>query len=234
MLRVLTLCLSFGLPALALANPPTAREETAATRQAREAIRAAERQATQLPEALRAEREALERIPRDAEHPRLDLPGHDTLGPVLGVETTRLWSLSEDSAPPPLLLLVSFSLPEASLRALAEDAARLKAPLVLRGLVNDSMEDTAQRVAAFSKQTGIGFAIDPTLFSRFGADRVPTLILPLESLRACTEQDCPAPAHVRVTGEASLAYLLEQVERRAAQPQARERAKALRLKLGTP
>lgn len=234
MLRLLIVCLGFFLPVLAPASPPTADEEAAATRQAREVIHAAERQATQLPEALRAEREALGRIPSDAKHPRLDLPRLDALGPVLGEEPTRPWSLSENSGPPPLLLLVSFSLPEASLRALAEDAERLQAPLVLRGLVNDSMEDTAQRIAAFSKQTGIGFAIDPTLFSRFGADRVPTLILPLESLRACNDHDCPAPAHVRVTGEASLAYLLEQVERRAAHPQARERAKALRLKLGTP
>lgn len=234
MLRLLTIGLLVGLPAIALANPPSASEEAAAVRQAREAIRAAEQPAAQQPEVLRAEREALGRISDAAAHPQLDLPHQDALGPLLGEAPARVWSAGEGSPPPRLLVLVSFSLPEATLRALAKDAARLQAPLVLRGLVNDSMEDTAKRIAALSQKTGIGFAIDPTLFSRFGTDRVPTLILPLEPLHACTVQECPAPAHVRVTGEASLDYLLEQVERRAAQPRAREQAKALRLKLDTP
>lgn len=234
MLRLLTICLGFGLSVLALASPPSVSEEAAASQQAREAIRAAEQQAKQLPDALRAEREALGKLPTDAAHPRLSLPDLPSAEAMLGQDESRPWSLGEASPPPPLLVLVSFSLPEASLRALAEDAARLQAPLVLRGLVNDSMDDTAKRIAAFSKQTGISFAIDPTLFSRFGADRVPTLILPLEPLQACTDKECPAPAHVRVTGEASLGYLLDQVERRAKPPLARERAKALRLKLEKP
>ena len=236
MLRLLSLCLWLGLATMARAQEPSAREQTQARQQAREALSEAERRAgtPQLKELLRADQEALRGIPGATTNPRFDLPDSPLAGPGLASGEPRDWSLAEGSPPPPLLVLVSFAIPDTELRTLAEDAARLKAPLVLRGLVNDSMEETAKRVAALSKQAGVSFAIDPTLFSRFGVDRVPTLILPLEPLRACTAESCPAPAHVRVTGLASLGYLLEQFERRAAQPRAREQAKALRLKLGTP
>ena len=234
MLRLLSLCLWLGLATMARAQEPSAREQTQARQQAREALSEAERRAgtPQLKELLRADQEALRGIPDATAQPRFSLPDSPLagLGPERG--EPRDWSLAEASAPPPLLLLVSFSMPDTELRSLAEDAAKLGAPLVLRGLVNDSMEETAKRVAALSKQAGVSFAIDPTLFSRFGADRVPTLILPLEPLRACTTDACPAPAHVRVTGVASLGYLLEQFERRATEPRARAQAKALRLKLG--
>lgn len=236
MLRLLSLCLWLGISAAAQAQEPNTREQAQARQQAREAVREAERQANAPPlkEMLRTDQEALRAIPGTTANPRLDLPNPALTGPILRDGEPRDWSLAEASPPPPLLVLVSFSMPDAELRSLAEDAAKLHAPLVLRGLVNDSMEETAKRVAALSKQAGVSFAIDPTLFSRFGADRVPTLILPLEPLRACTADACPTPAHVRVTGVASLGYLLEQFERRATPPRAREQAKALRLKLGTP
>lgn len=236
MLRLLSLCLWLGLAATAHAQEPSARGEARAEQQARDAVAETERRADtpQLKELLRTDQEALRSIPGATANPRFDLPDPPLAG--LGLESgePRDWSLAETSPPPPLLVLVSFSMPDAELRSLAEDAAKLRAPLVLRGLVNDSMEETAKRVAALSKQAGVSFAIDPTLFSRFDADRVPTLILPLEPLRACTADACPTPAHVRVTGVASLGYLLEQFERRATLPRAREQAKALRLKLGTP
>lgn len=238
MLRLLSLCLwlSLAATATATAQEPSARDQAQAKQQARDAVGEAERRAgtPQIKELLRTDQEALRSLPGAATPPRFNLPDPPLAG--LGLESgePRDWSLAEGSPPAALLVLVSFAMPDAELRTLAEDAARLKAPLVLRGLVDDSMEETAKRVAALSKLAGVSFAIDPTLFSRFGVDRVPTLILPLEPLRACTSENCPAPAHVRVTGLASLGYLLEQFERRAAEPRAREQAKALRLKLGAP
>lgn len=236
MLRLLSLCLWLGCAATALAQEPTSGEQAQAQRQARDAVTEAERQANapHLKEILRSDQNALRAVPDAAANPRLTLPNTAPTEPNFRGVEPRDWSLAEGSAPPPLLVLVSFSMPEAELLTLAVDAAKLGVPLVLRGLVNDSMDETAKRVAVFSKQAGVSFAIDPTLFSRFGADRVPTLVLPLEPLRACTADDCPAPAHVRVTGLASLGYLLEQFERRATAPRAREQAKALRLKLGSP
>ncbi|MGQ0699412.1 MAG: TrbC family F-type conjugative pilus assembly protein, partial [Panacagrimonas sp.] len=74
-------------------------------------------------------------------------------------------------------------------------------------------------------------AIDPTLFTRFGVDRVPTVVLPLQALRSCSEQVCPVPQHVKVAGEAGLDYLLGQIERKAHEPAARTRAAELRKQL---
>ena len=237
MLRFLSFCFVLGLAGFAEAREPTAREQQQAQDKAAATVQEATRQAGSgsVTDALRQGREAMRKA-TPAPSPGLDLPGLDMPGiPLPGAaDLPRTWAIAEGAEPSPLLVLVSFSMPEASLKALAEQAAKLGAPLVLRGLVADSMEETAKRIAALLKDVGTSLAIDPTLFSRFGVDRVPTLILPLEALRSCTPQDCPVPAHVKLTGEASLGYQLEQIERRATQPAARERASTLRRRLEQP
>ncbi len=123
------------------------------------------------------------------------------------------------------VLLVSFSIPQASLRALAADAAGAGVTLVFRGLVNDSMDDTAAAMRRLLGRdqalAGASFAIDPTLFDRFQVGRVPTLILPLEPLVACDQGGCAVPAHAKVSGEASIDYLLSTIARSAKDPRAR-------------
>lgn len=123
------------------------------------------------------------------------------------------------------VLLVSFSIPQVSLRALATDAARAGIPLVFRGLVNDSLDQTAAAMRRLLGRdqalAGASFAIDPTLFERFQVDRVPTLILPLEPLEACDQRGCAVPAHAKVAGEASLDYILSTIARSAKDPRAR-------------
>lgn len=58
-------------------------------------------------------------------------------------------------------------------------------------------------------------AIDPTLFERFGVDKVPAFVLPLDALAPCTPDGCAVPAHLKVAGDVSLAYALSFMAREA-------------------
>lgn len=211
MLRILTIFAATMVALGAFAREPTGQELHEAAAAARGAVKQASPNAS----------------------PRFDLPASPESSTASAGEQDSggAWALGDDEPAPPLLVLVSFSMPAEALDALARQAEQIDAPLVLQGLIDDSMEKTAQRIAAMPRGAGSSLAIDPTLFSRFGVDRVPTVVLPLHALQRCTETGCPVPEHVKVTGEASLDYLLGQIERRANSAEARKRAAALRRQL---
>lgn len=122
---------------------------------------------------------------------------------------------------PPLLIFISFSMPEASLRGLAREAERTGAVLVLRGLVEDSWEATLKRIAGILSADGrLGqdvrgpsIAVDPTLFRRFEVTEVPAFILTGDALERCDRHRCPVPDHVRLGGDVSLDYALARFAR---------------------
>lgn len=71
-----------------------------------------------------------------------------------------------------LLVFVSFSMPEASLKSLARDAEKYNAILVMRGLYEDSFVKTANKL----KDLGIGVDISPELFETHKVTAVPTFV----------------------------------------------------------
>lgn len=136
------------------------------------------------------------------------------------------WANAEGKLPP-LLVLVSFSMPKDSIRALAEQAARIGAPLVLRGLADDTMQATTAKVAELRRIPGLSLAIDPTVFRRFSVEAVPSVILPLEPLQGCSQSECPVPRHLKVSGEAGLDAVLGLMARTAHDAAARDAANKL-------
>lgn len=211
MLRVLTVLAATTVALGSFAREPTAQELLDAATAARGAVKLASPNTS----------------------PRFNLPASPESSTVSAGEdrSADAWALGGDEPAPPLLVLVSFTMPAEALHVLAQQAERIDAPLVLRGLIDDSMEKTAQSIAAMPRGARSSLAIDPTLFSRFGVDRVPTVVLPLQALQRCSETQCPVPEHVRVSGDAGLDYLLGQIERRASSVEARQRAAALRRQL---
>lgn len=129
---------------------------------------------------------------------------------------------AEGSAP---LIFVTFSMPEEALRALLMEAALTGSPVLLRGLVENSMQRTAERLGELldiedQGDTNTGkatpsVAIDPTLFERFGVDKVPTFVLPLDAAAPCTPGGCPVPEHLKIAGDVSLDYALGVMAREA-------------------
>ena len=77
-----------------------------------------------------------------------------------------------------LSVFVSFSMPETLLRETLKESAQLNIPAYLNGLYRDSMSETTLKVMALSKRIpNLNLAIDPTLFERFGIQKVPALVV---------------------------------------------------------
>ncbi len=111
------------------------------------------------------------------------------------------------------LVLISFGMPDSQIRSLLHEAHRLKAAVVIRGLLNDDWGSTMKKLRDLTSEGLAGVSIDPTTFTRFNVSRVPTFILPLERLEPCTPSSCAPVKHVRATGSASLSYFLNFVTR---------------------
>lgn len=149
-----------------------------------------------------------------------------------------------------LLVFISASVPRESLRRLARQAARVGAPLVLRGVVNDDFPATAEfmrdilgepekdgRPPATSSKQGCSqrkarALIDPTLFARFDVRQVPAVVLVpdgacMAGIRACPDA---TPAQVHVAGDVTLDYALDHIAR--THPEAKSVAEALLARLG--
>ncbi len=113
-----------------------------------------------------------------------------------------------------ILIFTSLSVPAASWRQWARDAAKSGAPLVLRGVGQGGLPETAKRIGERLGGAEAGVAIDPRLFRLFGIERVPAVAVvpggvpPCRS-RGCTDDD--APPHDLVTGNVGLVAALEAV-----------------------
>lgn len=117
-----------------------------------------------------------------------------------------------------VFVLASFSMPVASLKALLLDASEIGVPVVFRGFVNGSIQDTeaAVRMVYSEDDRSQGFTIDPTLFERFNVQAVPVVISLGERIDVCETQGCagdPVPVHDRVTGNISLMAALDIIAR---------------------
>ncbi|GAO98998.1 type-F conjugative transfer system pilin assembly protein [Caedimonas varicaedens] len=92
---------------------------------------------------------------------------------------SRTSALTSPTVSKELLVFVSLGMPEASLKQLAMEAEKttegqrkLKARLVIRGLLDNSFKTTLTRL----QELKISVDIDPTLFDLFEVERVPTFI----------------------------------------------------------
>lgn len=118
-----------------------------------------------------------------------------------------------------VILFVTFGMPRPSLDRMIDDAARLQAPLILRGLVDGSMRATRQRIAELMGTRRVAWQIDPTLFARFDVTVAPTLVIvdPAKPVTVqCTTSQCTPPAFAKVAGDVTAAYALRHIAERDA------------------
>ena len=122
--------------------------------------------------------------------------------------------LSGGGNTPEILLFTSLSVPAASWRQWAGDAARIGAPLVMRGVAEGGLRATVKRIGSRLGGHDAGVAIDSRLFRLFGIERVPAVVVVPGGVPPCASRGCaddPAPAHDRVTGNIGLAAALETI-----------------------
>ena len=113
-----------------------------------------------------------------------------------------------------ILIFTSLSVPAASWRQWARDAARTGAPLVLRGVGEGGLPETAKVIGERLGGAEAGIAIDPRLFRLFGVTRVPAVVVVPGGVPACRSRGCaddPAPPHDRIVGNIGLVAALEAV-----------------------
>ena len=113
-----------------------------------------------------------------------------------------------------VIVLISLSVPPASWRQWARDAARIGAPLVMRGVAAGSLRATVRRIGDRLGGHEAGVAIDPRLFRLFRVERVPAVVVVPGGVPPCASRGCagdPAPPHDRVTGNIGLVAALETI-----------------------
>ncbi len=89
-------------------------------------------------------------------------------------------TIPSSKKPYELMIFVSLSMPEQSLRLWAEQAAHLNIPLRIRGFYKDSLEKTTQKsFALFGKDNLAGLLIDPESFENYHIQAVPAVVLVL-------------------------------------------------------
>ena len=113
-----------------------------------------------------------------------------------------------------VLLFTSLSVPAPSWRQWAREAARIGAPLVLRGVGNGGLRATVKAIGERLGDSRAGVAIDPRLFRLFRIERVPAVAVVPGGVPACASRGCsddPAPPHDLVTGNIGLAAALEAI-----------------------
>ncbi len=110
----------------------------------------------------------------------------------------------------PLMIFVSSSIPQSSLKDLMIQAKKSGAILVFRGMVG-SIKKTAAFLAKISKDN-VSAIIDPRLFDIFKVEVVPTFVVLGEINQECQSDNClVTPRHDRITGNITLEYALEQM-----------------------
>jgi conjugal transfer pilus assembly protein TrbC len=116
-----------------------------------------------------------------------------------------------------LYIMVSFSMPDEAIARLAEQAAKTGATLVLRGVVEESLQKTALLASQFIKRyPGVQFQVDPNIYRRYAVKQVPTFILARENkeIQACTKGCDATDYFVSVAGDVTLDYALDYFSRR--------------------
>lgn len=113
--------------------------------------------------------------------------------------------------PSAIKVFVSFSMPETALKSWMQEAAMIHAPVIVRGLVNNSFRATLAKMTALASENQGGLQIDPLAFRRYHIEQVPAVVVTLPS-NGDVEQ--PGSAMYRaVYGNVHLAYALAYLAR---------------------
>ena len=120
------------------------------------------------------------------------------------------------SAQPDLMVFVSFSMPKEALIRTAEQAERAGATLVFRGLKGDSMAKMGEEVQKILGGRNVSVAIHPPAFQQFSVTRVPAVVMARAEASNVLDNGCSKPeTFVKVSGDVSLDYALDYIERRS-------------------
>ena len=112
-----------------------------------------------------------------------------------------------------LLIFISSSMPKKTIINLMNQASAIGAVFVVRGLINGSYVNTYKYFYGLKGENTVGIMINPTLFNALKVETVPTFAL-YQSEQDLLSTACNvAPKYTKVSGEVSVRYALEQLNR---------------------
>lgn len=115
-----------------------------------------------------------------------------------------------------LMVFVSLSMPKEALVRTAEQAERAGATLVFRGLKGDSMTKMGEEVQKILGGRNVSVAIHPPAFQQFSVTRVPAIVMARPEAGNVLGNGCSKPeTFVKVSGDVSLDYALDYIERKS-------------------
>ena len=166
-------------------------------------------------DALRGDAEALRqgaRSNRIAVAPAAARPGPPLDLDRLVVQSDELQRAGEELGPQ-LLAFVSFSLPDPVLRQIVRDVTAVGGAVVFRGMPDNSLRSFRNRLlkALGRNEAPANIGIDPRLFRAFHVTQAPTFVVVSTDFALCDGFDCQEapPPHDRMSGNVSVAYVLE-------------------------
>lgn len=112
-----------------------------------------------------------------------------------------------------LMVLVSFSMPKQSLQSYLIASQKIKASLVLRGFIENSLTATVTKIHDLIQDSTGGFQVDPIIYEKLHITKVPTIILMNDTALRCFNRDTCSlnPKDVDIiSGNVSLDYALTQ------------------------
>lgn len=108
-----------------------------------------------------------------------------------------------------IIIFVSFSMSNDSLKGWMKEAEMIHAPLVIRGLINNSFKETINRIGELTKDNHGGLQIDPTLFERFDVKKVPAVVV-VKDNNCIPTMSCSLDYDI-VYGDVTLTYALNKI-----------------------
>ena len=142
---------------------------------------------------------ALGRARKNASETSTPLPAENQAGRLAD-------RLSEPPRGPEIIVFISLAAPPAAWREWSMEAARIGAPLLLRGVGPQGLKATVKRVGAHLAE-GAGAAIDPRFFRLFGITVVPAVAVVPGGIPPCRSRGCsadPTPPHDLIRGNIGL------------------------------
>jgi len=125
------------------------------------------------------------------------------------IDASSRYLLPKENLNPELLVFVSFSMPELSLKLWKEQIKKVNGKLLLRGFKNNSLQETTQHILSlFGEEPDVDITIDPESFQQFNVLVVPTVVITHpESIINSNA----SPIFDKVSGDTSLEKALERI-----------------------
>lgn len=113
---------------------------------------------------------------------------------------------------PKVIIFISFSMPTQSIVSLLQDAQKIHASVVIRGLIHNEFKETFKRISSIvTEAKGGGVELNPLVFSKFNIQKIPAFVVIPDGEICLLEKICPDERFDVVYGDIPLFDALKEI-----------------------